>query len=482
MKKSKRLGLVAAFFVAATLASAPGAALAAVTGDTGFGQPFDTYQPSLALNYLISLQGVFPSHDSGPPPEQFLGEVVPFAGNFAPSSWALANGQLLPINQNTALFSLIGTTYGGNGITTFALPDLRGRSAISTGQGPGLSSRLTGETDGIPQIALTEAQMPAHTHTLPGGGVTGVDGGSQPFNNMKPSLAMNYGINLQGIFPTQGGGGPTPFPILGQLNLFAGNFQLGGSPNAQGQLLSISQNTALFSLLGTTYGGNGITTFALPDLQGRTPIGAGQGPGLVNRNLGDKPGHETTTLTVAQLPAHVHTLPGGGVTGVTGNNQPFDNMEPSTALNYIIAVNGIFPPRDGGSTVSSDPFIGEVSLFAGNFAPSGWMFTDGQLLSISQNTALFSILGTTYGGNGITNFALPDLRGRTVVGAGQGPGLPNWDLGERDGADTLSLGLLQLPDHNHTLPVPEPGSVALALLGAACLAAVGWRRRHIAII
>ena len=477
MKTNQRLSGIVAFVCAIGVLSLPGEVRAAVTGNTGSSVPFDTYQPSLAMNYLISLEGLFPSRDSGPPSEQFLGEVVPFAGNFAPSSWALANGQLLSISQNTALFSIIGTTYGGNGVSTFALPDLRGRSAISTGQGPGLSDQFEGETSGIPQIALSDAQMPVHNHTLPGGGVTGLEGGNQPFNNMKPSLAMNYDINLQGIFPSQGGGS-TQFPILGQLNLFAGTFNPGGTAGANGQLLSIAQNTALFSILGTTYGGNGVTTFALPDLQDRTAISFGQAPGLTNRNEGDEIGHETTTLTVGQLPAHVHTLPGGGVTGVTGSNLPFDNMGPSTALNYIIAVNGIFPPRDSGSTVSSDPFIGEVSLFAGNFAPGGWMFCNGQLLSISQNTALFSILGTTYGGNGTTNFALPDLRGRTIVGAGQGPGLPDWVLGETDGAESHSLSIAEMPLHDHTLPAPEPSCIALALVGAAGLAVVGMRRRR----
>src|SRR6266446_4889645 len=156
--------------------------------------------------------------------DPFVAEIRMFGFNFPPTGWASCDGQILPISQNTALFSLLGTTYGGDGITTFALPDLRGRSAIGIGQGPGLSSRLLGEMDGIPQIALSDAQMPAHNHTLPGGGVTGVEGGSQPFQNMRPSLAMNYGINLQGNFPPQPGNGTTQFPILGQLNLFAGTF------------------------------------------------------------------------------------------------------------------------------------------------------------------------------------------------------------------------------------------------------------------
>jgi microcystin-dependent protein len=296
---------------------------------------------------------------------------------------------------------------------------------------------------------------------------------------MKPSLALNYSVNLAGIFPSSGGGGATPFPITAQLNLYAGNYNFNNSPAAGGQLMSINQNQALFSLLGTNYGGNGVNTFALPDLRGRTPIGAGQGPGIANVNLGDMPGHEQTVLTLGQLPAHDHTLPGGGFTDITGNSQPFDNMEPSTTLNYMIAINGIFPSRDG-SNVSNFPFLGELSLFAGSFAPNGWMFAQGQLLPISQYTALFAILGTTYGGNGLSNFALPDLRGRTIVGAGQGPGLPDWVLGQQDGASSIVLSVSQLPDHNHTLPIPEPSGISLILLGAASFAVFGWRQRRCA--
>ena len=101
----------------------------------------------------------------------------------------------------------------------------------------------------------------------------------------------------------------------------------------------------------------------------------------------------------------------------------------------------------------SEPFLGEVIMFAGNFAPRGWAFCQGQILAIAQNTALFSILGTTYGGNGQTTFALPDFRGRSPVGTGQGPGLANVDLGQVAGVETTTLLVTQMPIHNHTAAI-----------------------------
>lgn len=172
----------------------------------------------------------------------YLGELRPFAGNFAPRGWALCNGALLSIAQETALFALLGTTYGGDGVTTFGLPDLRGRVALSQGQGPGLTNRVLGEKSGTETVTITVSTMPAHTHTViatsaaatspqpsglvPGAGVNGglfylnsgaaspVDappvatavtqtGGSQPHENMMPVLAINYIIALVGIFPSQ---------------------------------------------------------------------------------------------------------------------------------------------------------------------------------------------------------------------------------------------------------------------------------------
>jgi microcystin-dependent protein len=106
----------------------------------------------------------------------------------------------------------------------------------------------------------------------------------------------------------------------------------------------------------------------------------------------------------------------------------------------------------------SEPFIGEVRMIAMNFEPRGWAFCDGTLLAISQNTALFSILGTTYGGDGRTTFGLPDLRGRAVMHPGSGPGLPSRRLGERGGVDTVTLTENQMPSHKHTLKAnPSPG-------------------------
>src|SRR5438045_6226416 len=99
-----------------------------------------------------------------------LAYVTLFAGNFAPRAWALCNGQILAISQNTALFSLLGTTYGGNGQTTFALPDLRGRVPLHPGQGPGLAPRSLGETAGTENVTLSTNQMPQHAHQLPASG------------------------------------------------------------------------------------------------------------------------------------------------------------------------------------------------------------------------------------------------------------------------------------------------------------------------
>lgn len=167
--------------------------------------------------------------------EPYVGEIRMFAGNFAPRGWAFCDGQLLAVSQNDALFSLLGTVYGGDGQTTFGLPDLRGRIPIHAGQGPGLSDRRLGARGGEESVTLTVNQMPSHNHAAngagggtaqaaPAGNLPGSDrvtmygtllrpdtlgasisaiGGSRSHSNLMPFLCVNFIIALFGIYPSQ---------------------------------------------------------------------------------------------------------------------------------------------------------------------------------------------------------------------------------------------------------------------------------------
>lgn len=169
--------------------------------------------------------------------QPFVGEIRMFAGNFPPAGWAFCNGSLLPISEFETLFQLIGTTYGGDGQGTFALPDLRGRVPVHQGTGNGLSSRIIGQQFGVEEVSLTPNQLPSHSHGLPvkSGAATSEDptgnvvaahpsddtyadavpdtpmaaagigpgsGGAQPHENVQPSLPIQFIISLFGIFPS----------------------------------------------------------------------------------------------------------------------------------------------------------------------------------------------------------------------------------------------------------------------------------------
>lgn len=170
--------------------------------------------------------------------EPFIGEIKMFGGNFAPRGWALCDGQLLSIASNSALFSILGTIYGGDGVSTFGLPDMRGRVSVHAGNGPGLSPRSLGEKGGQETVTLTTQQVPSHTHTAiaSGGGAhsaspegslaadsgegvpaygtddpkvnmdsgaIGNTGGGQPHPNLQPFVTVNFIVALQGVYPSR---------------------------------------------------------------------------------------------------------------------------------------------------------------------------------------------------------------------------------------------------------------------------------------
>jgi microcystin-dependent protein len=244
-------------------------------------------------------------------------------------------GQIYSIPQNQALFSMLGTTYGGDGRMKFGLPNLHGRAAVG-----GQVGLMTGQT-----------------------------------------LAMTWMIAAGGA-----AGQPVPYPMTGALGLFAGIAPPSGWLAADGSLLPIQKQISLFEAIGATFGGNGATTFAVPDLRGRTVVGAGQG--------------EAATIALGQV---VNAGP--------------DTSVACFGLNYIVNVAGALAPNQGkGGFPNSASVLGEVVAFAGVSVPAGWLPADGREMLIAGNENLFAIVGTTFGGDGQTSFALPDLRTRMVIG------------------------------------------------------------------
>jgi microcystin-dependent protein len=274
-------------------------------------------------------------------------------------------------------------------------------------------------------------------------------------------------------------------PYVGEIRMFAGNFAPAGWMFCEGQLLPIAEYETLFNLIGTTYGGDGQSTFQLPDLRSRIPIH--QGNGFI---LAETGGGEEITLTVNQIAAHSHpavantvgsatsptdhvwagspdlaqyapvgTLSAMNVAakGSTGGSQPHTNFMPYLCVDFIISLYGIFPSSSSNQTGDALPFFSEIRMFAFEFAPGGWALCNGQLLPISVNQALFSLLGTTFGGDGRVNFALPDLRGCTPIHVGSGH-----TLGERGGEQAHTLSTSELPTHTHVVNASSAAASANA--------------------
>ena len=218
-----------------------------------------------------------------------------------------------------------------------------------------------------------------------------------------------------------------------------------------GQIGITTPNSAQFSTITV---GTSTTTYTLPASRGannqvmvtdasgnvswQDQSGGGGGSGITSP--GDEVNGDLLTFDGTNWVAK--TL----VVGNTGSGQSINNMQPTLVVNYCIAIYGLYPSRN-----SENPFVGEIQIFGFNFDPQGFAKCDGQILAISDNTALFSLLGTIYGGNGTTTFALPDLRGRTPIHQGSGPGLTSRTIGQSFGAETITINVNQLPVHSHTI-------------------------------
>lgn len=311
--------------------------------------PFTNFnqQGHLVITQYVMTRGPAPSATTG---DGFMtaGMVRYFAGDYAPAGDARAQGQIITIAGNESLFAAIGTTYGGDGVTTFALPNLGGRVSVGVGQGTGLTNYTLGQTFGSDDLDITSQNLPT---TAGGQGVA--------FDNRQESMATNYLILVDG-YPVNDQSLLSP----GEIVQYAGTVIPDGYLPCDGRLLLISEQPALFNIIGTTFGGDGQTTFALPDLRGRVPLGVDQ-----HNPLGSRSGSETVTLTTNQLP-----------TDMGGNGDGVPMSQPALALNYIINIAGVFPPFDGSGNNGSETnlrYLGEIVLFAGSTPPNGWEFARG---------------------------------------------------------------------------------------------------------
>lgn len=217
-----------------------------------------------------------------------------------PTGWAHCDGRLLPLPEYNYLYSNIGTTYGGDGTTTVALPDTRGRAVIGDDNGGGIWP--IGLNYGGNDVALGVSDISAHTHTLPDGGTTGSTGGSgDSANNYQPSLVMRYLISFLGNYPSPEFG--IGFPAIGEIRIIAGASADGLNDGSwrllDGALYLIEENDPLFELIGTTFGGDGQSTYGVPNMQAIVPAGHDNAfPFVVGQNTG----RATLLIATSSLP------------------------------------------------------------------------------------------------------------------------------------------------------------------------------------
>lgn len=367
------------------------AVLAGAVGITALAtDPVPLQQPTLAINYLIRIKA---NSDS-------LGDIIPFAGGSLLESDNVvpAHGQILAIADNVGLFSKIGTNYGGDGQSTFALPDLRGRSV----GGRGASFAYAGTT-GNSSVTLQPENLPPS-----------LGGTSVPVTRISPTIGLSQLVRYSGFYPS--GGTSVEGDLIGEIRTSASFASPPAGSQfymAEGQPIPSSdgpQITVFFTYFQKP--GSRPDEFYLPDLRDRVTITQGMTPGtLGSLTTGQIVGSNSFLLTDDVLPG-------------APSQMPILTYGASIALNYGIVVEGIHPNANDAFS-DYDYVIGQIVPFAFDLSrmPSNIVPLDGRLLSVSTYPALFSVIGTTYGGDGRSNFAVPDARGRTLIGATGEPGI-----------------------------------------------------------
>lgn len=385
--------------------------------------PINLGQPSIALPQSLVVGGQYPIFGGGVGwnTSSSMGFILTTAFEYDASDikeLVQAKGQNLKITDYTGAFSLLGSTYGSGATDSeFRLPDLQGAAPIYRTNDDGLT--LWGQTQGTPtnSVVLDQAELP-----------TTLGGTMWPIDNLQHGLGVQYLIQVDGSFP--GGDGPSN-DTLGMVYPFASP-HAGGIPTgflpADGRLLEINDYQMLAALLKANYGGDGVTTFALPDLTNRVPVGTGERDGS-NIWLGREFGADEVVLLEENV----------------SGDQPLSTAQPSLGMHYVVNTTGLFKSLD-----TFDPMIGQISLYAGSYVPSGWTLAQGQTVPVSDNSTLFALYRDTFGGDGTTTYALPDLRGRTVVGTG---GEQNLSLGDTQGTFVQPIQMENLPE----IVVPVPG-------------------------
>jgi len=337
-----------------------------------------------------------------------IGEIRMFSCDFMSDGWVECNGQLLDPQEYHFLYSLLGTSYGGDGTATFGVPDLRGRAPMH-----GSETIRIGTMDGMERVTLTTAQVPAHSHpmlassqaastqrpaqqALAAASVYADPANLKPFaagalsstgfvahDNMQPSLTVKFCIATQGVFPNREEVDADQF--IGEIRIFAFDFEPGGWASCDGRRMPIASNTPLFKILGPDFGGDGRAFFNLPSLQARLPMGVGAGPGLTPRLNGEPVGTDTVTLDHSQMPKHNHSVTAqdalgsqsspenavlaqggkpdgrdtvplhtyaplppdklmhGQTISLAGGGQAHENRQPHLVLNICIALTGVYP-------------------------------------------------------------------------------------------------------------------------------------------